>query len=419
MSDLLPVRNAQEKILATIRTSPPELCVPDEAYGRVLAETILSPLDLPPFTNSSMDGFAVQSEDIGSASPTSPVRLPVVMDIPAGVFPGRSLNAGEAARILTGAPLPQGADTVVPVEDTDQANSQKVTNLPKFVNIFKAIKSGTNIRPAGEDLRKGQQVLDRGRVLQPQDIGLLISLGIRQVKVMRRPRVALFSSGDELLTPDEPQAAGKIYDTNRYVLAGLLRNAGAEVIQVPIARDSRQSVIDTLDRARDANPDLILSSAGVSVGVFDFVQQVIKEFGDLTFWKVNMRPGKPIAFGNYKGIPFLGLPGNPVSAYVGCIVFALPIIRKLQGLPPFEQELVKAVLTEPVESADGRQSYYRGILRRENGITKASLTGHQGSGNLFSLVQANALLIVPEGVKIFHAGDEISAWVLDSGWMDK
>lgn len=415
MTDLLPIKDAQQKIISVIKTRDPESCLVEEGYGRTLAENILSPLSLPPFTNSSMDGFAVRSEDIISASATSPVSLHVKMNIPAGSSLQEDLIAGTAARILTGAPIPHGADAVVPAENTDQSGESQTVALPESVTIFTSARPGENCRPAGEDVEKGQLVLKKGRILQPQDIGLLVSMGVRRVKVFRRARIALFSCGDELLSPEKKLTPGKIYDSNRFVLAGVLKNAGVEVIQLGIARDYPRSVMDTLDQICQDPPDLILSSAGVSVGVADYVRQVIEKFGRLSFWRVNMRPGKPIAFGQYKDIPFLGLPGNPVSAYIGCIVFALPVVRYLHGLPPFNQKTIKAILTEPLKSSDGRESYYRGIITRENGINKASMTGHQGSGNLYSLVQANALMIVPAGVNVIRAGEEVTAWMLDSG----
>lgn len=412
MTELLSIREAQSKILAGIKPTGTELRVVEEAYGRILAEEIVSPVDLPPYANSSMDGFAVNSHDLTGASPTSPVSLPVRMDIPAGFTEKAVLTTGTTARILTGAPLPQGADAVIPIESTDQAGFPQNTPLPGTVGFFSSVKPGDYTRPVGQDIQIGQLILQKNRSLHPQDIGLLVAMGIRQVRVMKKPRIALFSSGNELLTPDEPPAFGKIYDSNRFVLTGILNSAGADVIQLGIAQDDPQSVMDILDKARQSQPDLIISSAGVSVGAFDFVHQVVKEHGSLAFWKVNMRPGKPIAFGRYNDIPFLGLPGNPVSAYVGCIVFALPFIRQLQGQPPFIDNTIRAVLTEPIES-DGRESYLRGIVHLENGIQKASLTGHQGSGNLFSLVQANALLIVPAGVTFLPAGAEVSAWMLE------
>jgi molybdopterin molybdotransferase len=413
MSDLISIQNAQEIILSKIGSTPLESCLSEKAFGRILAMEMYSPIELPPFTNSSMDGFAVHSQSVSSASTEHPVQLPVSMDIPAGTALSSQLVPGHAARILTGAALPPGADAVIPLENTDQNQASQGRSLPKYVTFFSAIKPGANVRSAGEDLQKGQLVLKKGRTLQPQDVGLLISLGIHEVRVARKPRIALFSSGDELLTPDQPLTPGKIYDANRYVLTGLLRKAGAEVIQLEIAGDNQKSVVQTLDNAFNNSPDLILSSAGVSVGVFDYVRQVIEGNGSLSFWRVNMRPGKPVAFGDYKGIPFLGLPGNPVSAYIGCLVFVLPILRQLQGLPAATPHTVKVNLNEALSSPDGRESFYRGVITRGKHGYEAVLAGHQGSGNLFSLVQANALLIVPAGVKQIPAGETVNAWPLD------
>jgi molybdopterin molybdotransferase len=414
MIELLSVREAQEKILSVIKTKNSETCKVEFAYHRVLAEDVTSPLALPPFENSSMDGYAVRSDEVIGASPTSPVTLPISLDIPAGSFNITPLAKGTAARVLTGAPIPQGADAVIPIEDTDQYKHPQTGPMQTMVGFFKPAKTGDNIRRIGEDVKLNQLVLEKGRLLLPQDIGLLVSLGIREVKVIQKARIALFSSGDELLLPDQIMTPGKIYDSNTYVLTGLLQDAGAEVIQLGIARDNPESVASTLDQALQNPPDLIISSAGVSVGAFDFVRQVIEASGNLSFWRVNMRPGKPIVFGSYKDIPFFGLPGNPVSAYIGALVFVLPFIRKLRGQSPLHQRLIQAELTEPLESQDGRECYYRGVIQKENGGYKASLTGHQGSGNLFSLVKSNALLIVPAGVKLIPAGKTISVWILDS-----
>ncbi len=412
MSELLAIETAQQRILAALRPIGSEPCRVEDCAGRVLAEDITSPLALPPFDNSSMDGFCLRAADIAAASAAAPVVLPVSADIPAGAELPAPLPAGSAARILTGAPLPPGADAVLPVENTDQYGKAGQT-LPQTVACLAPVKTGENVRRKGEDLQQGQRVLKKGRTLQAQDVGLLVALGFAQVAVMRRPRIAVFSSGDELLTPGQPLAPGKIYDANRYVLGALLQDAGAEVLQMGIARDTRASVEALLQNAAAQAPDLILSSAGVSVGVYDFVRQVLEENGVLDFWRVNMRPGKPVAFGQYQGIPFLGLPGNPVSAYIGCLVFVLPLLRALLGQPAAAPRTVQATLTEALESPDGRESFYRGILSRSGEQTLARLAGHQGSGNLFSLVQANALLIVPAGVKTIAAGESVTAWPLD------
>jgi len=408
MTQLLSIQNALDMILTALPQPKVEACPITAACGRVLAEDIFSPLDLPPFDNSSMDGFAVRSVEITRP----PVRLPVSADIPAGASQVEALPAGSAARILTGAVMPQGADAVIPVEDTDAYQNPQNAALPESVEFRAAVKVGANVRFRGEDVRRGQQVLARGSILRPQDVGLLVSLGMSEVGVYQRARVALLSSGDELLEPGQPLTPGRIYDANRFVLAGLLESAGAEVITPGIARDTLADVTEKLEQACVARPDLIVSTAGVSVGAFDYVREALEATGSLSFWRVNMRPGKPIAFGAYRGIPFIGLPGNPVSAFIGCQVFVLPALRHLHGLPPSQRQLVQAVLEEPLTSADGRESYYRGVVRREGQGWRARLTGHQGSGNLLSLVQANALLIVPAGVRRIEAGELASAWLL-------
>ncbi len=413
MSELMEIGVARQRILSVFGGPVPEELQVVDALGRTLIGDIISPINLPPFTNSSMDGFAVFSGDVSGASAEHPVQLPVSMDIPAGVSPTTRLERGYAARILTGAVLPQGADAVIQMEDTDQNLANQANALPASVTFFKPVQPGINVRSAGEDLQRGQIILKSGRKLQPQDIGILVSLGIHTIKVARKPRVALFSSGDELLTPDEALAPGKIYDANTYVLNGLLQQAGAEVIHLGIARDNRNSVVETLDRGMEKSPDFFLSSAGVSVGVYDWVRQVIEENGKLDFWRVNMRPGKPVAFGNYKGIPFVGLPGNPVSAYIGAMVFVLPILQQLQGLPARSSRIIKARTRQTLTSNDARESYYRGLLSKTEKGYEATLAGHQGSGNLYSLVQANCLLIVPAGIRQIPEGDIVDAWLLE------
>jgi molybdopterin molybdotransferase len=379
----------------------------------VLAQDVVATLDLPPFDNSSMDGFAVRAADTAGATPDSPRRLHVVADIPAGSQPTITLAAGEAARIMTGAPIPAGADAVVPVEDTDFDHRDAGTAAPDDVQIFKAVRSGTNRRLRGMDLQAGQVVLERGRILKPQDLGLLATLGLPGVLVYRKPRVALFSSGDELLPADAPLEEGKIRDSNSYTLAALVEETGAEVLRLGVARDRREAVQELLDRAAALHVDLILSSAGVSVGAFDFIKLVIESSGRMDFWRVNMRPGKPVAFGEYRGIPFIGLPGNPVSAFVGFEVFVRPTIGRLNGSFSGNRQAVRVRCEEQIDS-DGRESYLRAYVSRdpEHGGYTARLTGHQGSGNLHSLVQANALLIIPAGVKCVPAGEEVQAWLI-------
>ena len=312
---------------------------------------------------------------------------------------------------MTGAPLPGGSDAVVPLEDTDHSSTINPINFPFPVKIFGPVKSGSFIRPRGQDIQRGQVVLQCGRRIGPPDVGLLASLGISQVPVYRKPKIALLSTGDELINPDQPLAPGKIHDSNSYAIAALVEQYGGEVLAFGTAPDQPEIIRQRLQSAVDQGADLILTTGGVSVGAFDYVKPVIQEKGSLTFWRVDMRPGKPLAFGSYQDIPLLGLPGNPVSAYVGFLVFVLPAIHKMAGILQEQRQGIKAILTHPIES-DGRESYLRAVLKVEAGCITATLTGHQGSGNMYSLVQANALLIVPSGVKSLPIGAEVFAWLL-------
>ena len=408
---LLSVAEARERILSYLQPVRTETLPLVECANRVLTQDIAAATDLPLFDNSSMDGFAVRADDVVNAAAASPRSLRVVADIPAGSHPTISLGPGEAARIMTGAPLPKGADSVIPVEETNFHDRDAGTAPPHEVQIRKPTKPGANVRARGIDLRSGQIVLHRGRILKPQDLGLLATLGVARVIVFQKPRIALFSSGDELLPVEAPLEAGKIRDSNSYTLAALVEDAGAELIRLGVARDHRDSVKALLEKAVESNVDLILSSAGVSVGAFDFVKEVIESNGKLDFWRVNMRPGKPLAFGEYRTIPFIGLPGNPVSAFVGFEVFVRTAIGRLRGAADATRPRIRVRCEEQIDS-DGRESYLRAEVHEENGGYTARLSGHQGSGNLYSLVQANALLIIPAGVKCVPAGEEVYAWLL-------
>jgi molybdopterin molybdotransferase len=410
---LLSVEQARERILSHFDPLPTESLPLAACSRRVLAQAIVATHDLPPFDNSSMDGFALRAADVVDAARAAPRTLRVVADIPAGSHAGISLSRGEAARIMTGAPIPDGADAVVPVEDTNFDSRDAGTPPPETVQIFQAVRAGANRRQRGLDLRAGEIVLQKGRVLKPQDLGLLAMLGFANVAVYRQPRVALFSSGDELLEVSAPLTEGKIRDSNSYTLAALIEDAGAQVVRLGVASDNPDSVRELLDRAAGSDADVILSSAGVSVGAFDFVKQVIESNGRMDFWRVNMRPGKPVAFGEYKGIPFIGLPGNPVSAFVGFEVFARPALQRLGGSVAEGRPTLRVRCEEQIDS-DGRESYLRALVSvdAENGSYVARLAGHQGSGNLHALVQANALLIIPAGVKCVPAGQELRAWLI-------
>ena len=411
--NLLSVEQALDRILSHFQPVKTESLPLAETANRVLAMDIIAADDLPLFDNSSMDGFALRAADSTNAAPASRVPLRVVADIPAGSSPTVSLGAGEAARIMTGAPLPPGADAVVPVEDTDFNNREAGSLAPEKVQIARPVRSGENVRPRGMDVHQGDVVLHRGRLLNAQSLGVLAMLGYAEVEVHHRPRVALFSSGDELLPVEAPLAPGKIRESNSYMLGALVESTGAELVRLGVARDSQDSVAGLLEKAVTQNVDLILSSAGVSVGAYDFVKEVIESNGALDFWRVNMRPGKPLAFGNYRNIRFIGLPGNPVSAFVGFEVFVRPTLGRLSGLLHGGRRVIQVRCEEEIRS-DGRESYLRASIRPdpESGLPLARLTGHQGSGNLLSLVQADALLIVPAGVKCVPAGQEVNAWLL-------
>ena len=405
------MNEARERILSQFKPVQTETVHLTDSSNRVLAEDIHAADDLPLFDNSSMDGFAVLAADVTDASSESPRSLRVVADIPAGASPTVSLASGQAARIMTGAQMPAGADAVVPVEDTDFNDHSSGTIAPNEVQILKGVKHGSNVRPRGMDIHAGDVVIHKGRQLKPQDLGLLAMLGVSKVPVYQRPRVALLSSGDELIDIDAPLEEGKIRESNSYMMAALIENTGAEVFRLGVAKDNYESVKSLFEKAVELRVDLIISSAGVSVGAFDYVKEVIESNGNMDFWRVNMRPGKPVAFGNYRGVPIIGLPGNPVSAYVSFEVFVHPTLGRLSGMPDGSRPTVRVRCEEQIDS-DGRESYLRAEVHEENGNFVGRLTGHQGSGNLHSLVRANALLIIPAGVKCVPAGQEINAWLL-------
>jgi molybdopterin molybdotransferase len=408
---LLSVSEAQERLLSFFSPLDVEIVPLSHSAGRTLAEGIHSALDLPPFSNSSMDGFAVHSADVAGASATNPVVLPVSADIPAGSISVGSLAFGTAARIMTGAPLPEGADAVVPVEDTDFNYREAGQSAPDTVKVYHSARPNQYLRPKGQDVKQGELVMQKNVRLRPQDLGFLSMLGVARLPLYRRPRVAIFSTGDELVPVDMPLTPGKIHDANTYTLVAAVHEAGADPISLGIVPDRVEQVEASLEHAVAQGVDLILSSAGVSVGAFDFVRSVVEARGKLDFWRVNMRPGKPLAFGQYRDIPFIGLPGNPVSSFVGFEVFVRPAILKMNGQKSFVRKTERVTLLEAIES-DGRESYLRAIIRRQGDALVAELTGHQGSGNLRSLIQANALLVIPSAVKSLPAGAEADAWLM-------
>lgn len=406
---MLSVPEAAERIVAAISPLAAETVALREAPGRVLAEEVRSPITLPHWTNSAMDGYAVRAADIAGASGDAPVELPVLETVFAGAFPTRALGPGEATRIMTGAPLPEGADTVVRVEDTDAGLAR--------VRILRDRDGGKNIRLRGEDLSEGRIALPRGIPIGAAQVGILASVGAARVAVHRRPRVAILGSGDELVDLDrfdEVLAARKIVSSNSYTLEALVRQAGGEPLVLGHAPDSRAAMRALLQRAIDTAPDLILTSAGVSVGESDHTRAALVELGAaLDFWKVRMRPGAPLGFGHVRGIPWLGLPGNPVSAMVTFELFARPAIRRMLGHTRLHRRPVRVMLEEPVSIGARLTHFLRAIVTvREDGALTARLTGPQGSGILTSMSLANALLVVPEDRPSVAAGEHLSAFLL-------
>jgi molybdopterin molybdotransferase len=403
----LTAAEAARRILTEVRRQPALRLPLDDALDGVLAEDIVSPLDIPAWTNSAMDGYAARGEDVRGASEEHPVRLRVIEHIPAGAFPTRPLGPGEVARIFTGAPLPQGADTVIRQEDTDQG--------AETVTIVRDRDVGVNIRRAGEDIARGRTVLAAGTALGPAHLGVLASLAVSHPLVYRRPRVAILGSGDEIVDVDQPEeilSGRKTASSNTHTLLALVRQSGGEPINLGIARDTPANLREHLERALDA--DLLVTTAGISVGEHDYLRPVLEELGaDLRFWKLRMRPGAPVGFGLLERVPWVGLPGNPVSTMVTFELFVRPAIRKMCGHAlPFRRS-VPVRTAEPIRLKPKLQHFLRGIVRETPDGLEARLTGPQGSGILTSMVLANALLVVPEGQFETPAGATVEAIVLD------
>ncbi len=412
-ADFLPVKQALEKVLALFETLPAETIPLAQASGRILAENVVAHDSLPPFDNSGMDGYALKAADTSGANERNPVSLRVIGEVAAGsVFDG-TLRRGEAVRIMTGAPIPDGADAVIRIEDTGEKYEDAQRPLPDLVSIKAEIGPANAIRYAGSDLRAGQMILAAGRKIRPQEVGVLASLGVPQVPVIRRPKVAILATGDELIPVEEALVPGKIRNSNGYAQAAQIEALGAEAIRLGVAKDTPEDLRDKLQAGLDANVDLFISSAGVSVGVYDVVTDVLQKGGDINFWKVRMRPGKPLAVGRYSGIPYLGLPGNPVSAMVSFERFARPAILKMAGYKNLDRPTRTVLFREPIKS-DGRETYVRAIIRRQpDGTLTAISTGDQGSHVMTSLVKANGLVIIPEGMREVLPDTELQAMMTD------
>jgi len=402
---LISVEEALNTILPHIKVLGTERVTIQNSLGAILSEDICAPFNVPPLDNSAMDGYAVKASDIEGASKQNPAKLKISGELPAGYISKDLLKKGEALRIMTGAPVPEGADTVVMQEDTRAENGA--------VEIFSNISAGTNIRKAGEDIAEGQLLFEKGTRIRPAHIGTLASIKKALVSVYQRPRVAILSTGDELVDLDGDLTGGKIVSSNTYSLFTLVAENGGIPVNLGIGRDTKEALKEKF--LEGLNSDIILSSGGVSVGDYDFVKDVLQELGlDMKFWKVSMRPGQPLAFGMINEKPAFGLPGNPVSVMVSFEQFVRPAIRKMMGYKKLFRPLITGTAIEEVKIRKGKKHFIRCVIKIEDGQYTVSTTGAQGSGMLTSMAAANGLMVIPEDRDCINPGDTVKVQVLDA-----
>lgn len=410
---MLSVEEAQAQVLSYFHGLEPERIPILDALGRVLTEDVYAEGDIPPHANTAMDGYAVIAADTAGASPDSPKHLRVIENLAAGYVADQEVQPGTAIRIMTGAPMPQGADAVIPFEETEQHGDE--------VTLYAEVGVHKNVRMAGEDVQAGDLILTKGTRIRPQEIGMLAALGHPTVSVHRRPRVAILATGDELVEIEAELTPGKIRNANSYSNAAQVLKYGGEPMLLGIAGDDIDELTSKIREGLEKGADLLLTSGGVSVGDFDVVKKVLTAEGEITFWRVRMKPGKPLAFGHIaaevegqlRTVPVLGMPGNPVSAMVSFELFARPAILTMLGRGDLEKPTVEAVLDNAVKSKDDRRHYVRVQVARQNGEYHASLTGDQGSGILNSMVIANGLAIIPEDWTEAPVGSRVRVILLD------
>jgi len=410
---MISVDQALDKVLGHVDVLDAEKGPILSCLGQVLAEDVYSTINIPPLDNSAMDGFAVRSEDTRDASSQSPRLLRVIATANPGSVPCCKVEPGTAVRIMTGAPIPQGADSVVRFEDTDEAQRES----PNEIGVLAEVKVGSNVRRAGEDISKGAMILPRGVVLRPAEVGVLASLGRSTAMVIRRPVVAILATGDELVDISQPLPPGKIYNSNTYSIAALVLHYGGIPKILGIALDSKDSLVE-LYRGFDA--DMLVTTGGVSLGDYDIVKDVLAKRGKILFWRVRQKPGKPLVFGIIKAeegtprdIPCFGLPGNPVSSMVTFELFVRPAMLKMMGKKNLAKPIIQAVIEEPIANRDGRRIFARVVVEKRGGQYFARLTGPQGSGILTSMISANGLVIVPEDKARVNGGDMVQVMMLD------
>ena len=401
---MITVEEALDKILSHVEPLGTEKVSLLEALGRVLAEDIFAHRDIPPLDNSGMDGYAVRWEDIADASQDRSCRLEVIEDLPAGFIAKKTVRKGQAIRIMTGAPMPEGADTVVPVEETKKEGG--------FVLVSKAIALGDCIRHAGEDVKKGDRVISAGDIIRPSEIGMLASVSRSSIHVYQRPLVAILCTGEELVDVDESLNDAKIVSSNSYTLAAQVKDCGAIPMQLGIARDRKEEIEQKLRQGLRA--DVLVSSAGVSVGDYDYVKDVLSDLGmEMIFWKVAMKPGKPLVFGTIRGKPVFGLPGNPVSSMVSFEQFVRPSLLKMMGHGKLFRPVIEAILKEEIHKEPGRRHFIRAFVSFEQDRYYVTTTGDQGSAILRSMIKANGLVIIPENERCVRAGEKVKVQLLD------
>lgn len=399
---MITVEEAKARVLAqVVPVTETETLAVAQCLGRVLAQDAVAPDDVPNHANSGMDGFGVRLADLSS---TDPVALVVVADLPAGDYREQPLQAGEAVRIMTGAPIPPGCDCVVMQEVVQQDGDRVI--------IPAGQKSGQNIRPAGEDLRRGDQVLAAGRRLGPAELGVLTSLGLVAVPVYRRIKVAVVSTGNEVVEPGTPLQPGQVYDSNRTALRAALTALGVEVIDLGLVRDDRQAIATTLARAGQ-EADAVISTGGVSVGDFDLVKEVLLQEGSIDFWQVAMKPGKPQAYGKLGRAAFFGLPGNPVSGLVVFLIVVRPALLKLMGASPEPERQCRLPFRGQYNKRHNRMDFIRGVVRFAADGAWVETTGPQGSGLLTSMARANALIVLPENPVQLQDGSLVDVRLID------
>ncbi|EGQ8921410.1 bifunctional molybdopterin-guanine dinucleotide biosynthesis adaptor protein MobB/molybdopterin molybdotransferase MoeA [Vibrio parahaemolyticus] len=392
----LSVVQGQEKILSLVNTvSEIEACKIENAYGRVLAEDIISPVNVPQYTNSAMDGYAIRSDDVDRDS------YQVVAEVMAGHAYDQPLQVGQAVKIMTGAPTPLNGDTVVMREQASQEGDKVTFNGAH-------IKAGQNVRQAGEDLTIGSDVFTAGTRLASPEMGMIASLGFGEANVFRKLKVAVFSTGDEVQAPGTEQKANSIYDSNRFTIMGMLEKLGCEILDFGILEDNEQLMIEALENA-SAQADVVMTSGGVSVGDADYIKLALDKLGQIDFWRINMRPGRPLAFGQINNKPFFGLPGNPVAVMVSFINFVEPALRKMQGEQGWKPLKVNAIATENLRSRQGRTEFSRGIYELDDtGRLTVRTTGKQGSGILRSMSEANCLIEISPAIDTVKAGESVT-----------